>query len=320
MSAQRKTESDRFKGPVKYVEYLFARALVSCLQRMPIKFAYRAGYLLGGIAYKTLNRRRAIVRKNLEIVNAWLAQDHSRIQDLDAFEMSIEDQVREVFRRAGANLFSGFCFSRMSVDQVERHLELKNIDVLKEALSEGKGAIVLLAHMGPWEALAQLSSLAKRNGIDAQFGTMYRPLNNTYLENWFLAQRESNGTRFFSRRSGFHKPVDFIRSGGMLGILSDQKMREGVTVAFFGVPVKTTPIPGLFLRRSGAPAISIAIRTIGFCHWEIRFLECPELKDESLKFREEFGLACNRSIERVLSYSPLDGFWLHKRFSVKRSQ
>jgi lauroyl/myristoyl acyltransferase len=63
---------------------------------------------------------------------------------------------------------------------------------------------------------------------------MYRPLNNTYLDRWYRKQRQARGAALYSRRDGFHKPVDFVRSGGMLAVLADQKMRQGPSVPFMG--------------------------------------------------------------------------------------
>jgi KDO2-lipid IV(A) lauroyltransferase len=96
---------------------------------------------------------------------------------------------------------------------------------------------------------------------------MYRPLNSAYLDDWILRQREAVGTQLFSRRDGFHKPVDFLRAGGVLGILSDQKMRQGPAVAYFGQEVHTSPIPGLFHRRSGAPMLALSLTTEAATHW-----------------------------------------------------
>ena len=108
--------------------------------------------------------------------------------------------MKEVFQRAGANLFAGFTFNRMSPEQIEKHIRIEGIEHLKAALAEGKGAIILLAHMGPREALAQLPGLARNHGIEASVGAMYRPLNNTYLDDWYRQQREGQGTRILSRR------------------------------------------------------------------------------------------------------------------------
>lgn len=342
MPHHKKPESDRFRGPVKYAEYLVARALVTTLQRLPIRFAYRLGRAVGWLAWRTMSGRRRIVRKNLEIVNKWMdgrpavpsrrekektcqfpasepestidPHPPSVIRNQSSPTLTLEAQVKEVFQRAGANLFAGFTFNRMCPERIEKHIRIEGIEHLKEALTEGKGAIILLAHMGPWEALSQLPSLAIKHDITAPFGAMYRPLNNTYLDDWFKQQREASGTRLFSRRDGFHKPVDFIRGGGMLGILADQKMREGVVVPYFGSEAKTSPIPGLFLRRSQAPLLAVSIETLAPARWKIRVrqVELPEGLDDSK--RAILAEQCNKVLELSLAQSVSDGFWLTSRF------
>lgn len=337
MTARRQNETDRFKGPAKYAEYLVARVLVSSLQRLPIRFAYRLGRGIGWLAWKTLKRRRATVRKNLEVVNAWMLQRaeggdlRSEALNLQvsvlrsqpskkgfkphpSSDPSLESQIREVFLRSGANLFAGFTFNRMTPEQVGKHIRIVGLEHLKTALAGGRGAIILLAHMGPWEALSQLPGLAHKHGIQAPFGAMFRPLNNRYLDDWFKAEREGQGTRLFSRRDGFHKPVDFLRSGGMLGILSDQKMREGPKVPYFGVITPTSPVAGLFKRRSGAAMLAVSVETLAPAEWQITIhpVEWPEViapKDRAMPTR-----ACNAALEQALAKSPLDGFWLHERF------
>ncbi len=333
MPTDKKQESERFRGPVKYLEYLVARALVTTLQRLPIRFAYRLGRAVGWLAWRTMSGRRRIVRKNLEIVNKWMdkrAEGGGMMADCGESEQnrkdphlrsfishqssSLEAQVKEVFQRSGANLFAGFTFNRMCPERIEKHIRIEGIEHMKAALSEGKGAIILLAHMGPWEALSQLPGFASRQGIDAPFGAMYRPLNNTYLDDWFKRQREASGTRLFSRRDGFHKPVDFIRGGGMLGILADQKMREGVVVPYFGSEAKTSPIPGLFLRRGQSPLLAVSIETLAPARWKIRVrqVELPDGLDDSK--RAILAEQCNQALELSLAKSVCDGFWLTSRF------
>jgi len=348
MPTHRKPESERFKGPAKYAEYLFARALIAVLRRLPVRAAHRLGRGVGWLAWKCLKRRRATVRKNLEIVNAWMdarsADGGSMMadggdelkagrrkstegapSDLSSFiphpSSAIEAQVREVFQRAGANLFAGFTFNRMSPGQAAEHIRIEGVEHLKSALDEGRGVIVLLAHMGPWEALAQLPGLAQQQyGVEAPFGAMYRPLNNNYLDNWYRRQREARGTRLFSRRDGFHKPVDFLRGGGMLGILSDQKIREGVDAAFFGRMLKTTPIPGLFQRRSGAPVVAVSVSTSAPRQWTIRLraFQLPVAADP--KDRTPFARSLNAALETMFCDSLCDGFWMQARFSAKDSR
>lgn len=343
MATHQTTESERYKGPSKWAQYVLARGFVTLLQRLPIRFAYQFGRVIGWFCWKMMAKRRATVRKNLKIVNAWMCERNVGAESMmadDGYELkgralvpnrhlkslkdspsaipnstsSIEVQVREVFQRAGANLFSGFTFNRMPVEQIEQHVKLKGVEHLQDALSAGKGAIVLLAHMGPWEALAQLPVFLARHGIDVSFGAMYRPLNNAYLDRWLKRQRETQGTRLFSRVGGFYKPVDFIRSGGILGILADQKMRQGPCASYFGVEVPSSPIPGLFHRRSGAPMLALSVVTVAPMRWELTMVPVVVPSDANLSRREVLADLCNQALEQRLACSPCDGLWMHKRF------
>ena len=168
--------------------------------------------------------------------------------------------------------------------------------------------------MGPWEALNQLPVLTPLYGIKITFGAMYRPLNNAYLDDWWKTQREASGTRLFSRVDGFHKPVDFIRSGGMLAILADQKMREGPISSYFGLEVPTSPIPGLFHRRSGAPMLAFSLATVAPARWKLTFKPVTYPADVDLSSRAELASICNQALEQGLASSPCDGLWMHKRF------
>ena len=332
MTARSQNEPARFKGPAKYAEYLVARVLVSALQRLPIRLAYRLGRGVGWLAWKTLKRRRATVRKNLEVVNAWMGARSAERRTLNIEHrtsnkenpqvsalisqpsMSLDQQVKEVLQRSGANLLSGFTFNRMSPEQAGQHVRVEGLEHLKRALAEEKGVILLLAHMGPWEALTQLPGLARKFGIDAEFGAMYRPFNNVYLDRWFRSQREAQSTQLFSRLDGLHKPVDFLRGGGILGILADQKMSQGVKVPYFGVPSMTSPVPGLFQRRSGAPILTLSIETIDHARWQLTLRQVSWPSEIAPKDRETPAETCNQALEQVVSRSPLDTFWLHNRF------
>ena len=311
MNKKQSSKVDRFKGPGKWCGYVFARGLAGLIQLLPLSVAFRVGRGVGWLAWKLLERRRLIVRKNLGIVNAWMVES-GKVEC--GKSKSLEAQVREVFQRSGANLLAGFPLSRLRSEQMTQHLEIEGVEHMREALAQGMGVVLLAAHMGPWEVLPHLQSFFADHGVDAPIGAMYRPLNNTYLDNWARKQRAARNTRLFSRRDGFHKPVDFLRAGGMLGILADQKMRQGELVSFFGVEASSTPIPGLFHRRSGAPMLALSIETMGVARWKLT-VDLVDLSGLSEKpSRGALSLVCNQALEQALSRSPCDGFWLSRRF------
>jgi KDO2-lipid IV(A) lauroyltransferase len=291
----------------KYVQYLLARGLISVLQWTPLPLANGFGRFMGWVCWRLLKRRRAVVRANLEVVNASL--------NGSAYHgMSLDEQVREVFLRNGANLICGFRLSRMPVERQARHIKIEGVDYSKGVLAEGEGMIILLAHMGPWESLSTLGALFERAGIKTQLGAIYRPFNNDYLEDWYRDQRERLGTRMFSRRQGIFKPADHLRAGGVLGVFGDQKMREGVEANFFGRRVKTNPLPAIFHRRTGAAIFGVSFFQESPYQWVLSFKPCicsGEHIDQSSEYITEI---CNQAAEVSLGESVLDGFWLTPRF------
>ena len=302
----------KYTGVSKWIEYVLARALIVLLQRVPVGVSYRLGRGIGWVCYKLLKRRRQVVRRNLEIVNEWAQASQVAFDDLN---LPMESQIREVFQRCGANLLSGFSLSGMSNERLAKHVELCGVEQLRASLERGRGVIVLIAHMGPWEVLAHLTGLLGQQGIQAPAAAMYRPLNNFYLDRWYKSQRQKTGTLLLSRNDGFHKPVDFLRTvGGMLGILADQRMRQGVAVPFFGQEAQTTPIPGLFARRSGASLVSLSLETVACARWRLTYDSVDSSAIDESSRRESYALIANQALERAIAHSVCDGFWFHQRF------
>jgi lauroyl/myristoyl acyltransferase len=316
MSKHRIPEAERYRGPVKWIQYICARVLILGLVHLPIGLAYRLGRGVGWLCSKLLRTRRAVVRKNLEVVNAWM--ELNKTGTLSYANMlaagDLDAQVEEVFMRSGANLLSGFTFSQLTLSQVEKHLEIVGLEYLEAALSANRGAIILLAHMGPWEALTQLPTLAVEFGIHSPLAALYRPLNNRYLDDWYKTRRESSGTHLFSRRDGFNRPVDFLRGGGIVGILADQKMRQGELAEFFNCECKTNPLPGLLQRRSGSGAVSLSMQTVGKAKWTLTFESVDFTSIEGERTRQNEARITNVCLENILSTSPLDVFWFQSRF------
>ena len=285
------------------LEYIFARPLVAGMHYLPLSVAYYAGRFIGWCAWKTASKRRAIVARNLTVVNAHMGEA--------AAQLPLEQQVREVFLRSGANIACSFCFARMKPEKFKKHIKMEGLEHFKAALSQEKGVLILLAHMGPWEVLPYLPYLSE---ITSKLGAMYRPMNNEHFDAWFKSVREQRGTRLFSRKDGFNKPVDFLRSGGVIGVLADQKMRQGVIAPFFGKDVPTNPLPGLFQRRAGSPAIVFSIKTSEPLKWLIKAFPVNYPDGKENKTREKEAEISNQAIEKALSESPLDGFWVRDRF------
>jgi len=300
-----------FGGFNKWIQFIAARLVLWVLAKLPLRISYTLGECFGSFLWKFLKGRRATVRQNLEIVHAWMVSN-GRLETSALSEASLEDSVRRVFLRSGANLISGFALGHLSLEQQIKHIEIEGIEELRSCSESGKGFIVLLAHMGPWESLTSLGPLFKaKYNLEVTLGAMYRPLNNNYLEAWYRKQRERLGTHMFSRRDSFKDIFKFLNNGGLLAILADQRIKRGEVSDFFGEPALTTPLLKTLVRGSNAEVFSTALYYDRSCKLKLKF-HPVDLGDAST--RADYAALTNREVERMLSEDITGGFWLHRRF------
>lgn len=301
-----------YKGPARWLSYVMGRIMISILMRLPISLSWYLGRSLGWLLWLLLTSRRRAVRANLRIISKW-ARGTGQSDPLET--RTIEAAVREVFMRNGANFTCGFSLSGKRPEQLAKHIEMRNSGPLRKATQNGRGAVLLLSHMGPWEALAHhLSEIFRAQGINNALGAIYRRFNNDYMDHWYKTRRESKGTTMFGSRYKFYAPVEFVRQGGILGILSDQRASGGEEVTYFGKTTKATPLPGLIHLRAKALWFRLSMQTLGFAKWRITIHEVPSHLDGTERNRKALAQTSASACQASLMESVIDGFWINNRF------
>ena len=261
---------------------------------LPGPWVFRLGEWLGALTWHLMPQRRAIVLRNLRIAFAGKL-DSTKIYQL----------ARATFRRSGANLVSVSHTARLSPAQLREVLRVESMELLENAQARGKGVVLLLAHMGNWELLSRIIHLFPPG---SKCGAFYRPLNNPLLDAQVLARRQADGTRMFSKRDPFHEVTKFLREGGIVGILADQRVgMQGEVVSFFGRLTRATPLPSLLARRAKAEVLSLTLVTEAAGKWKAVFgpVESPPTTAH-----------CMAALETGMKASPADVFWLQERWKV----
>ncbi len=282
---------------LEHAAYVTAEMLIGLL---PGTMVARLGRGLGLIAYVVAGKRRKTVRRNLRIAFA----GEKSLSEIDFM-------VREVFCRTGANLFSALHTARLDEAKLQRVVEVEGSEEFAATLSSGQGTVVVLAHMGNWEALAQV--FPRLLPGSAKAGTVYRPLNNPLLDARVERARGRIGLSLFSKRDTPLTMTAFLKEGGALGILSDQRAgNAGEVVPFFGRPTSCSPLPSIFARRAGSAVVGVSIQTIGAGRWRMKLHPLGEAKPDTA--------ACMRLLETVIRESPEDVFWLQDRWRPGRRE
>lgn len=283
-----------------HLETLAFRVFEQGLRLLPLPWLASLGRAAGGAAYALLGKRRRIVERNLRIAFAG--------------ERTAEEQTtlaREVFRRSGANLICSLGTAANDGRHVEAAITMRDEQILWEAQARGKGVIAVLAHMGNWEALAQWIPRLLPPGV--KVANIYRPLNNRLMDQRVLAKRQQHGLRMFSKDDNPLAMAAFLRTGGVLSILSDQRAGKiGEIAPLFGRNASATPLPAVLARRTGAALIGVSLRTVAPGRWELGFHTCDQAEPTTGRVME--------LLERVMRVSPEDVFWMQDRWKVSRTR
>ena len=165
--------------------------------------------------------------------------------------------------------------------------------------------MLVLPHMGNWELCAQVIFLMNDR---IKIGTHYRPLNNTLINQIVKRRRRKRGLVLFAKKDPPLRLTNFVREGGVLGILADQRVgSRGTPGVFFGRPTTCSPLPHLIAKRGKAQIISIHCETEAPAQWVLHFDNLP---DQSAQ-------GCATSLEKAWRQSPPDVFWFEDRWRIQ---
>jgi len=168
-----------------------------------------------------------------------------------------------------------------------------------------------LSHLGTWELFAQL--MPKFVGF-VRNASVYQRLGNRFIDDHVRRTRSQTGLELFDRQAGFEPVIELLRSGGGVGVLSDQHTGDhGLWTPFFGRLASTSPLPGLLAKRTRAALIAAGVYTIGPARWRMVF---TERFDQPAASVADLTSRMNEIIEQQIRVSPEDWFWVHDRWKT----
>jgi Kdo2-lipid IVA lauroyltransferase/acyltransferase len=183
------------------------------------------------------------------------------------------------------------------------------------ALAKGGPAIFFTGHIGNWEIIPPA---AFSRGVD--IGFMYRAASNSLVNDTILKLREANFRRkvvmFPKGGAGARQAYAHMTRGQHLGLLVDQKLDNGISVPFFGIPAMTAPAMASFALKFKCPVLPVHVVRVGPARLNV-VCEAPlALPDTGDKEQDVLALTTemNRTLEKWIREKPGAWLWLHRRW------
>jgi KDO2-lipid IV(A) lauroyltransferase len=232
-----------------------------------------------------------------------------------AFPEKPERERRRIAAGAYANVAMAAVEGLVSArgPDLAREVTVENYDVFQRALSQGRGVLLAMAHLGSWEMLGELMA---RRGLPLH--AVVRPLKGA-LNAVLMKARTDAGLQLIPARGAIRGALRALQQGGVVVMLVDQVLPDpsAVFVPFFGRLAATSAAFSAAAMRSGAPAFAAsALRDGGAirCRIEGPF-PVPDTGDRHRDLTAHTA-TITATIEGFIRRAPEQWLWLHRRWKV----
>jgi KDO2-lipid IV(A) lauroyltransferase len=282
------------RGLKDRLQFAFIKAVLWAMHRLPYsKRVPFSGWILSRAVAPLIGWRKRIAD------NIRLVAPETPDTDIHRIQRAVPDN----FGRTLAELFSPEEFVKMAR---ATRLEGPGLDALEQARAEGRPSILVSGHFGNYDVV-RAGVIAR--GFDV--GGIYRPMNIPQFNEIYVDTISKVGTPLFSRgRRGMAEMMRFLKNGGTLAVLIDQRLNNGVPLNFFGHKAYTAlSFAELALKYNATVVPCYGIRQPDGLSFRA-VLEAPIAHSTP----EEMTQALNDSLEAMVRQHMGQWFWIHNRW------
>lgn len=279
-------------------DWLVAQGVAGLLwlgRRLPYGTRVRVLGWIGGRVFAPMTAFPARIRANLALVAPDLPEaEVRRIQrevPVNAVRTLVEIHSAPEFRAAAA---------RATIRGAE------HLATVEAAHAAGRPVILVSGHFGNYDV--PRAALAAR-GIPV--GGLYRPLKNRFYNAAYARTiAEISGPVFPRGRRGLAEMVRFLREGGAVGLLIDQRMAHGAPLRFFGHTAWTALSAAEMAVKYNALILPAYGRRLADPTSFELVLEAPLTHGDPTAMTQ----ALNDSLERMVRSDMGQWLWFHRRW------
>lgn len=234
MRTKRPPDEGRLLQSVYYAYVAFSRLALA----LPEPVAYGLARIAGSIAAR-VSRKRSVVARNL-----------ARISGHPPDSPELQKLVVEAYRSYARYWLETFRLVREGREFFLDRFKAIGDEHIDEMLARGKGAIVVVGHLGNWDAAG--AWVGARGNRLVTVAEVLRPRR---MFDFFVRHRETLGMHIIPAAPGAtERLAEAVEGGAVVAILGDRDLKgKGPEVTFFG---ETTTMPAgaaVVALRTGVP-------------------------------------------------------------------
>ena len=283
--------------------YYLLKTISTIVSWLPYSLVVIIGKGLGHIYHRVAKKQRLRAEKTIK--------ERLGYSDEQAYVT-----IRKLFIQLGITFLEMLYMPALNKDNIEKYVTFDRPEVLKAALSEGKGVVMLACHMDNWEWLGAALAM---NGFP--LSAVEKPQPNHVYSDFMNELRRNAGQEIFAR--GSNEIIGCARAmkkGRMLGLIADQDGGyDGIFVPFLGKMASTPAGPAYFARKFKAPIIPIFIvrNPDGYGHRAI--VKDPiryEVTGDQKVDDYNVTLRMTQEVEKIIKEYPDNWLWFQHRWNT----
>lgn len=254
-------------------------------RKIPERLAYFLAGLCALLLYAVKPGTRERVRRNLSRV---VRPEH------------LDEAVRAAYRSYGRYWVEAFRAADIDPEDLDRRTTTEGFEHLDKALTEGRGAIVLLSHHGSWDMAGRW---AETHGYHlAVVAEVVRPRK---LFEKFVRLREGIGLDVVPLRRGDDlagRLTEVLAENHMVGLLADRDLTgTAPVVPFFGEDARIPYGPVVLSRRTGAPIVPATMTHRSGWRWHVTVLPAIDVSEGTV---EDGCALLAKGLEQLIMVDP----------------
>ncbi|MCJ7552822.1 MAG: lysophospholipid acyltransferase family protein [Ignavibacteriaceae bacterium] len=235
----------------------------------------------------------------------------------NAFSELNKKQIRKIafgaYRSFAITLVEILFTPSISKKQMIDEVKCSNVKLISQKFKEGNGVILLSAHFGNWEYIA--NSIALQS--DKKFTVIVKPLRNNLVSDWMNKMRTKWNNDVVFLGVSIRQIYNVLREKNIVALVADQRGPEdSIKLDFFGRKTSVLVGPAALALKTGAPIIyGISIRQKDYSYKvDLVEISTDNLPDDNNDKIEELSKRHLKYLESVIKQYPEQWLWMHNRW------